>query len=76
MDIIRSSLKTTPSLTSDARTHAICMLCRLSIDRQVVNSSDIVGVMAVAFANLLESIPEHGFEDQVLRDSSRLSESC
>lgn len=56
----------TLSLNADARTHALCLLCRLVLDWSIVNDCSLMVVIEEAFSNLVDAVPEENVEAEVL----------
>ena len=56
----------TLSLNADARTHALCLLCRLVLDSSIVNDCSLMVVIEEAFSNLVDAVPEKNVEAEVL----------
>ncbi|KAL9122586.1 MAG: hypothetical protein Q9187_000857 [Circinaria calcarea] len=58
-------------MTADARTHALCLLCRLALDATAINNGHVTIAFEDAFANLIDSVNstqyDHELRLQLLR---------
>ena len=53
------------TLTPDSRAHAICLLCRLLLDSQVVHDCNVMTALDEALNSLIELAPEISYESEL-----------
>lgn len=56
----------------ETRKHTLCILCRLLLDTSIVQSYESLDAIEFAFVNVLSSIPNKSFEDEVSNSESIL----
>ena len=52
-------------LSTETRTHLICTLCRLVLDRSIANSCHIMSSLGDTIASLVKSVPEQTLDHEV-----------
>ena len=52
-------------MTADARTHALCLLCRLALDASAMNDGHVLIAFEDAFANLVDSVDSIQYDHEV-----------
>lgn len=57
-------------MTVDARTHALCLLCRLALDASAMNDGHVTIAFEDAFANLIDSVNSTQYDHEVSIASS------
>ena len=57
-------------MTADARTHILCLLCRLALDASAMNDGHVMIAFEDAFANLIDSAASTQYDHEVSSASS------
>ena len=55
------------SLNTDARTHVLCLLCRLPLDVSAIGDCNVMIAVENVFTSLVDTIPVDSFEHEVSR---------